>query len=54
MPSREAEFRNLVLNQRVEANNPFVSATRCGRRAAAPVLPIDGVPVYGGLDLSAV
>jgi phage terminase large subunit-like protein len=53
MPSREAEFRNLVLNQRVEANNPFVSVSvwaSCG----GEVLPIDGVPVYGGLDLSAV
>ena len=53
MPSREAEFRNLVLNQRVEANNPFVSASvwaSCG----GEVRPIDGVPVYGGLDLSAV
>jgi phage terminase large subunit-like protein len=53
MPSREAEYRNLVLNQRVEANNPFVTHTvwaSCG----GPVLPIDGVPVYGGLDLSAV
>jgi phage terminase large subunit-like protein len=25
MPSRETEFRNLVLNQRVEAESPFVS-----------------------------
>jgi phage terminase large subunit-like protein len=25
MPSREAEYRNLVLNQRVEASSPFVS-----------------------------
>src|SRR6266478_5105921 len=25
MPAREAEFRNLVLNQRVESSNPFVS-----------------------------
>jgi phage terminase large subunit-like protein len=53
MPSREAEFRNLVLNQRVDANNPFVSASvwaACGAEA----LPIDGTPVYGGLDLSSV
>jgi len=53
MPSREAEYRNLILNQRVEANNPFVSASvwaACG----GEVSPIDGVPVYGGLDLSAV
>ena len=25
MPAREAEYRNLVLNQRVEVNNPFIS-----------------------------
>ncbi len=53
MPSREAEFRNLVLNQRVEANSPFVSKSlwqTCG----AAVKPIDKVPVYGGLDLSEV
>jgi phage terminase large subunit-like protein len=53
MPSREAEYRNLILNQRVEANSPFVSASvwaACGGEVA----PIDDVPVYGGLDLSAV
>jgi phage terminase large subunit-like protein len=51
MPSREPEFRNLVLNQRVEANSPFVSRALwqgCGE----PVKPLNGVPVYGGLDLS--
>ncbi len=53
MPSREAEFRNLVLNQRVEASNPFVSRSvwqSCGDDTR----PLDGIPVYGGLDLSAV
>jgi phage terminase large subunit-like protein len=53
MTSREAEFRNLVLNQRVEASSPFVAKAvwdRCGH----PPEPLDGVPVYGGLDLSAV
>jgi phage terminase large subunit-like protein len=53
MPSREAEYRNLILNQRVEASSPFVSRSlwaSCG----APVQPLDGVPVYAGLDLSAV
>lgn len=51
MPAREAEYRNLVLNQRVEASTPFVSRSlwqSCG----ADVLQLDGVPVYGGLDLS--
>jgi phage terminase large subunit-like protein len=51
MPARESEYRNLVLNQRIEANNPFVSPTvwsACG----SPVAPLDGVQVYAGLDLS--
>ncbi len=53
MPARESEFRNLILNQRVEANRPFVSKTvwdSCG----TDVLPLEGTFVYGGLDLSAV
>lgn len=53
MPSREPEYRNLVLNQRVESSSPFVTRTiweTCGQ----PPLPITGVPVYGGLDLSEV
>ena len=53
MPSREAEYRNLILNQRVEANHPFVSATVWAACGTEP-LPLDGVPVWGGLDLSAV
>jgi phage terminase large subunit-like protein len=53
MPSREAEYRNLVLNQRVESSSPFVSRA-LWLTCAAPVKPIEGVPVYGGLDLSAV
>jgi phage terminase large subunit-like protein len=53
MPSREAAFRNLILNQRVEARNPFVTRAvweGCGK------LPdeIDGQQVYAGLDLSSV
>lgn len=51
IPSRENEYRNLILNQRVEASTPFVSKkiwSECGSQ----VSPIEGVPVYGGLDLS--
>lgn len=51
MPSREAEYRNLILNQRVEVNNPFVSKAvwdACGGPVAAD---FDGA-VYMGLDLS--
>jgi len=53
MSSRESEFRNLILNQRVEASNPFVSRSvwqACGD----PVLDLHSVPIYAGLDLSSV
>lgn len=53
MSSRESEFRNLILNQRVEASNPFVSRSvwqACG----GPVLDLHSVPIYAGLDLSSV
>ncbi len=51
MPSRQAEYSNLVLNQRVEALSPFISRETwkaCGQ----PVKPIDDVTVFAGLDLS--
>lgn len=51
MPSREAEYRNLILNQRVEVNNPIVSRavwSACGEE----VEEFGDAPVYGGLDLS--
>jgi phage terminase large subunit-like protein len=50
MPSREAEFRNLILNQRVEASAPFVSRSVWMQCAEQP-RPLQGA-VYGGLDLS--
>ena len=53
MPAREAQYRNLILNQRVEAMSPFVTRnvwTSCG----AQPLPLEGVTCYGGLDLSSV
>jgi phage terminase large subunit-like protein len=53
MPSREAEYRNLILNQRVEASAPFVSRSLWASCNAEPK-SIDDVAVYGGLDLSAV
>jgi phage terminase large subunit-like protein len=52
MPSRQAEFENLILNRRVEASSPFVSR-HMWASCAAPALGLGGVPVYGGLDLSA-
>jgi len=53
MPAREPEYRNLVLNQRVEANSPFVSTELWKACNAAPKA-IDNVTIYGGLDLSEV
>ncbi len=53
MPARESEYRNLVLNQRVEFSNPFVSLSSwnaCG----GPVADLHGIPLYAGLDLSSV
>jgi len=54
MPSREAEFRNLILNQRVDMNTPFVSRSSWLRCAGPVVKSFQGLQVYGGLDLSEV
>lgn len=54
MPSRESEFRNLVLNQRVEASNPFISKALWQSCGDKPKLLWGDTPVYGGLDLSSV
>lgn len=53
MPSREPEYRNLILNQRVEMFSPFVSRSIWGSCGCDVVPRFDG-PVYGGLDLSSV
>jgi len=53
MPSRESAFRNLILNQRVESSNPFVSRQIWANNGSMPQ-NIDGMEVYGGLDLSSV
>ena len=52
MPSREASYRNLILNQRVQLNQPFISRSvwqACSREVVEDLV---GLPVYGGLDLS--
>jgi phage terminase large subunit-like protein len=52
MPSREPEFRNLILNQRVEMNSPFISKSvwqSCGGEVSDDW---DGEE-FAGLDLSA-
>lgn len=53
MPSTEASYRNLILNQRVEARSPFVSRDVWRSNGADPG-PLAGRRVYGGLDLSSV
>ncbi|MGY6273468.1 terminase large subunit [Achromobacter denitrificans] len=53
MPSREASYRNLILNQRVEASNPFISRTVWEENGTPPE-SLEGKTVYGGLDLSSV
>jgi phage terminase large subunit-like protein len=53
MPSRESSFRNLILNQRVEARDPFITRSVWMDNGAMPK-DIGSRPVFGGLDLSAV
>lgn len=54
MPSREASFRNLVANQRVNLTNPFVSRGVWEANAGAPdFTAFDKAEVFVGLDLSA-
>lgn len=53
MPTSEASYRNLILNQRVEATSPFVSRQVWADNGAAP-LDKQGMRVWGGLDLSSV
>ena len=52
MPSREAEYRNLILNQRVEASNPFISRGTWNACVGAVIQDFGKTPVYAGLDLS--
>lgn len=53
MPSEEASFRWLHLNQRIDASAPFVSPA-IWRACDGPVSDFDGLPIFGGLDLSEV
>ena len=52
MPSSENTFRNLCLNQRVSTVSPFVSQDVWKACGADPA-PLEGLAVFGGLDLSA-
>jgi phage terminase large subunit-like protein len=51
MPAREASYRNLILNQRVEATTPFITRT-VWQGCEGALRKLRG-PLYGGLDLSA-
>lgn len=51
MPSAQAGFENLILNRRVQAEKLFVSR-QVWDKCADPVAELNGVPLYGGLDLS--
>ncbi len=54
MPTAEASFRNLILNQRVEARSPFVTRSVWQENGEQPEEFEDGADVFGGLDLSSV
>jgi phage terminase large subunit-like protein len=54
MPSREASFRNLILNQRIDATAGFMSRavwTACA--GAVDLEALKGRPCFAGLDLGA-
>ncbi len=53
MPSREPEYRNLILNQRVETTAPFISKT-VWMSCVGQVGDFGKLPCFGGLDLSEV
>jgi phage terminase large subunit-like protein len=54
MPSRESSYRNLILNQRVEARQPFVSRSVWEDNGAMPDGELPAGPCWFGLDLSSV
>jgi phage terminase large subunit-like protein len=54
MPSREAEYRNLHLNQRVDASAPFISHKVFSDCLGETISDLSGRVVFGGLDLSEV
>lgn len=54
IPSKEASFRWLFLNQRIDASAPFVAPAVWKACAADVVESFEGLPVFGGLDLSEV
>jgi phage terminase large subunit-like protein len=53
LPSREASYRNLILNQRVEARSPFIARAIWTENGGIPG-EWEGREVFAGLDLSSV
>jgi phage terminase large subunit-like protein len=51
MPSRQAEYENLILNRRVEASTPFLSSIAWNACAGEP-RDLTGLSVFVGIDLS--
>lgn len=54
MPSREPEYRNLILNQRVEVASPFISRSLWQECLGDVPDDLTGRTIYGALDLSEV
>lgn len=54
LPSQEAAYRNLHLNQRVDQSAPFISRSVWQACGGAVVPSFAGLPVFAGLDLSSV
>jgi len=52
LPAKENSFRWLYLNQRIEANSPFLSRSEWEENAGEPEV-MRGMPCWAGLDLSA-
>ena len=51
LPAQEASYRNLILNQRIEARSPFVTHSVWKENGGIPQ-EFEGQAVYAGLDLS--
>lgn len=54
MPTEEASFRWLHLNQRIDATAPLVAPSSWRACNTKPIEDFAGLPVFGGLDLSEV
>lgn len=54
LPSRENSYRNLILNQRIEARSPFVSAAVWKENGSDPKPLTKKTRMWYGLDLSSV